>query len=131
METEKAQLEKRLFWLSQAGSGGTKELPPGYQPLVESLSSELRSVVQRFNQLLDEYLSATITSLVVVQHSPIVSRTGFSPIWLLTGMLFLSAFLAFLALSVEHLYKRAREEDYMEAMLLKQRSTGTATENRP
>lgn len=107
LESEKARLEKQLFWLLKSPMAG--QLPPGHKELIESVSSELNSIIKKYNQLLDEYLTATITSLVIVKQPPLlVSR--YSYLMILVGLFFVSLLLALIGVGGERLLEKVREE---------------------
>jgi hypothetical protein len=110
LEAEKGQLERQLSWLPKARNIELKQLPASYRELIEVLGSELNTIIQKYDHLLDVYLADTVTSLVVVIQSPVITRGGYSPVLLLAGVLLLSAFLAVSLLAAEHLFKQARQE---------------------
>ena len=60
LETEKSRLQKQLEWLPKANNV-TAALPPGHKELILTLSSELTAIIQNYNSLLDEFLTATVT----------------------------------------------------------------------
>jgi hypothetical protein len=111
MQAEKARLEKQLSLLPKSAGADRVTLPPGYQQIITGLSEDLSATIQKYNRALEDYLTATITSLVVVKQAPVVSRAGYSPILVLPGIAFLSAFLAIFLLGIERLFERAREEE--------------------
>jgi hypothetical protein len=111
IQAEKARLEKQLSLLPKSAGVGLVTLPPGYQRLIARMSEDLNATIQKYNRGLEDYLTATITSLVVVKQAPVVSRAGYSPILVLPGIAFLSAFLAIFLLGIERLFERAREEE--------------------
>jgi len=106
MQAEKARLEKQLSWLPRFSDAGTVAIPPIYGDLTNTLSRELAAIIQEYDGLLDKYLTATVTSMVVVKQSPLVSRSGYSPILFLPGIAILSVFLAVALLSIERLFER-------------------------
>jgi hypothetical protein len=110
LEAEKNWLQRQLSWLPKARNIDPKQLPPGYSELIDILSTELNTIIQKYNRLLDEYLTDTITSLVVIGQSPVITRGGYSPLLLVVGVLLLSAFLAVSLLAAEHIFKQARQE---------------------
>jgi hypothetical protein len=108
LETEKARLQKQLGWLPKASNVDLKQLPPMYGELVQTLTSELGGIIQEYNRLLDDYLTATITSLVTVKQSPIITREEYSPLLILAGLVFMCCCLAIFMLSVEHLFQKVK-----------------------
>jgi predicted PurR-regulated permease PerM len=110
LEADKARLQKQLAWLPKASNVDLKQLPPAYKELIQTLSSELNAIIQNYNRLLDEYLTATITSLVTVKQSPIITREAYSSVMILAGIVFMSFFLAIFMMSIEHLYQKAKAQ---------------------
>ncbi len=107
MALEKARLENQLSWIPKAPIAG--ELQPGYKDLINSVSSELNGIFTRYNRLLNEYLEATITSLVIVRQ-PALSVSQYSYPMVLIGWFFVSIFLALFGIAAERLLERVREE---------------------
>jgi hypothetical protein len=110
LTAEKSRLQRQLVWLPKAGNIGVKDLPAGYRDVVQAVSSELREIVQAYNKVLDEYLTALVSSHITIKRSPIITREGYSPKIILAAILLLSLFLAIVLMSIEHLYRRARDE---------------------
>ena len=113
LEAERARMQRYLAVLPKATNVDLGQLPAGYRELVQTLSSELHLIVQNYNRLLDEYLTNTVTSLVSVKQAPIVVRENSSLRvlgLLLVGVVLLSAFLAIVVMSVEHLFQRLHAE---------------------
>ncbi|HYK89713.1 MAG TPA: hypothetical protein VE398_13130, partial [Acidobacteriota bacterium] len=108
LEADKMRLERQLSWLPKAANVDLAQLPPGYQELIQTLSSELKAIIQSHNRLLDEYLTATITSLVMIRQSPIITREGSSATLILAVIVVMAGFLAIVVMSVEHLFQKAR-----------------------
>ena len=108
LETEKSRLQKQLEWLPKANNVDLQHLPPGHKELILTLSSELNAIIQNYNGLLDEFLTATITNLVAVKQSPIITREGYSSSLMLAGIVILSFFLAIFMVAVEHLFHKAK-----------------------
>ncbi len=110
LEAQKARLEKQLSWLPKAKNADLKQLPASYKELIDVLGSEFNTIIQKYNHLLDTYLADTVTSLVVVNQPPVITRGGYSPVLLLAGILLLSGFLAVSIVAAEHIFKQARQE---------------------
>lgn len=110
LEAEKARMQKQLTWLPKASNTDIHGLPPDYKDVVQTLSSEFRDIVQHYQKVLDEYLTATVSSQVAIRQSPIVTREGSPSTTILAGIVLLSFFLAIALMSIEHLYKKARAE---------------------
>jgi hypothetical protein len=110
MEADKARLQRQLALLPSATNLDSASIPAYYRTLFGKLASELENLVQGYNALVEEYLTAAVTSLVSVKRSPIVTRTGYSPALLLFVIIFLSTFISFLWVIIEHLMEKARLE---------------------
>ncbi len=109
LEADRARLQKQLVVLPKASNVALQQLPPGYRALIDTLSSELKAIAQNYNGLLDEYLTATITSLVTIKQAPVVTREeGYSSATLLIGLVVLSFFLAISLMGIEHLFHKIR-----------------------
>jgi hypothetical protein len=110
-EAEKARLEKQLSLLPKSLDTNLSSLPPGYRDLIGGLSRDLGAIIQNYDRLLEDYLTARIISLVVVNRAPVVSRSGYSPTLVLPGIALGSALLALFLLVLERLFERAREAE--------------------
>lgn len=110
LEAEKGRLQKQLALLPKAVNTDPKELPRGYRELVDALSSELSSILGDYNRFLDEYLTATVTSLVAVRRSPMVMHDWIPPRLGLMVITLLSLLMAVTLMSVEHLVRRMKEQ---------------------
>jgi hypothetical protein len=129
-ESDKALLEKQLSWLPKAPTAG--QVPPGYKELTDTLSSELNSMTKNYNRLLDEYLTATITSLVIVTQPPhIVTSSGYSYRLILAGVVLLSFFLALIVVGVERLFEKVREEPQAHKYSTAEGAEGAEIKNLP
>ena len=103
---EKARLENQLSWISRTPT--TASLQSGHKELIGSVSTELNSIFTRYNRLLDEYLNATITSLVIVRQ-PALPVSQYSYMTILIGWFFVSIVLALFGIGGERLLERVRE----------------------
>ncbi len=110
LDAEKARLEGQLSWLPKAENIELRQLPAGYKELVELLSSDLGTIMEKYNRLLDDYLSETTTGLVVEAQPPTITRGGYSLTSMVLGILLGSALLSVFLLGAEHIFRRAREE---------------------
>jgi hypothetical protein len=106
LEAIRSRLEKDLVYLQQAKSISPDQLPPNYRGLIDSLSTELREILKRYNALLDGYLSDSITNLVTVREGPRLTR-GTSLTLVGLAILVFSALLALLAVLIEQLIHKA------------------------
>lgn len=111
IEAEKARLEKQLSLLPKSADTNLGARPPDYQRLIAKISEDLNAIIQRYNRVLEDYLTATITSQVVIKQAPVVSRAAYSPILVLPGIAFLSVFCGIFLLGIERLFERVREEE--------------------
>jgi hypothetical protein len=108
MEVAKARLDTQLALLPKSSNVSTQTLPERYRVTVGAVSSELTSLIRKYNQLLDDYLSASVSSFVYVKQSPVVTRKGYSTVKLLTILLLLSLLLTPFVVVMEVLWERAR-----------------------
>ena len=111
LEAERGRLQKHAAYLPKATNVELVQLPPGYRELVQTLSSELGLIVTSYNRLLDDYLAATVTSLVTVTQSPIVVRGIFSlrvMVLAVVAIVCLSLFLPIVVMSAEHLVRTVK-----------------------
>ena len=106
VEIRKARLEKDIGYLANAENAPFDRLPQEYRDLVPTLSKELSVIIDKYNRLLDRYLTETVTSLVTIREGPRVTR-GVSLPFTLVAIVFLSAVLALFAIVIEHLYRSA------------------------
>lgn len=111
MEAEKARLQKQLSWLPKASNITLAQLPAGHKGLVEALSTELKAITERYNRMLDDYLTATITSRVVIGRSPVLARRGPSPILVMAGLGVLSFFLSLAYVGLEVRIRQLKGEE--------------------
>jgi hypothetical protein len=111
LQADKARLENQLSWLPKSSETAPGALPAGYRNLTTTISREIGAIVQKYNRILDDYLTATITSLVIIKQAPIVSRSDYGPAIVLPGIAILSIFLAIILLGIEHLFSKAREAE--------------------
>lgn len=111
MEADKARLQKQLSWLPKASNITLAQLPAGHRGLVETLSAELKAIAERYNRILDEYLTASITSKVVLGRPPVMARRGPSPILVMAGLGALSFFLSLAYVGLEARIRQLKGED--------------------
>ncbi len=108
MEVAKARLEAQFVLLPKSSSVSTRTLPERYRVSVGAVSSELTGLIKKYNQLLDGYLSASVSSFVYVKQSPTITRMGYSTARLLIVLLLLSLLLTPLVVTLEMLWEKAR-----------------------
>lgn len=106
LEIRKSRLEKDIGYIANAENVPFDRLPKEYRDLVPTLSKELSTIIDKYNRLLDRYLTETVTSLVGIREGPRVTR-GLSLPFTLVVIVFLSAILALFAIVIEHLYRSA------------------------
>jgi hypothetical protein len=105
-EAERQRLEKDLVYLQQAKNTPADALPANYRALIETVSTDLRDILRRYNALLDNYLTESVTNLVTVREGPRVTR-GLSPVMVGLAVVVLCALLALLAVLAEQLVHKA------------------------
>jgi hypothetical protein len=110
LEAEKARLQNQLAWLPKATDIGANQLPANYKDILQTVSSELREIIQNYSKLLDDYLTATVSSQVALAQPPVIRREGYASTTILAGILVVSLFLAIALMSFEHLFRKARDE---------------------
>jgi hypothetical protein len=111
LQADKARLENQLSWLPKSSEAAPGALPAGYGNLTTIISRELGAIIQKYDRILDDYLTVTITSLVIIKQAPIISRGGYAPAIVLLGIAVLSIFLAIILLGIEHLFSKARKAE--------------------
>ena len=111
LQADKARLDNQLSWLPKSSEAAPRALPAGYRDLTTTISREIGAIIQKYNRILDDYLTATITSLVIIKQAPVVSRSGYGPATVLPGIAVLSIFLAIILLGIEHLFSKARKAE--------------------
>jgi hypothetical protein len=104
LEAEKRRLEKDIALLPQAHNVSPAELPASYRELVTTVSGELGKIIQSYNHLLDSYLTATVSKLVVVKDGPRLTH-GTSTTLFLAGMFVVAACLSVLAVVFQHVVR--------------------------
>ncbi len=109
LQAAKARVEWYLGLLPKFPNVTAEQLPSGYQELVETTSKELHGVIDDYNKVLEEYLDASISSLVFVRQAPTISRAGFSSQSFLLLILVSCFFMAFVALAVEYVIRAAKQ----------------------
>lgn len=74
-ETERARCQQQLGILTK--SGGASPTPPaGFEELVGVVLKDLSRIVANYNRVLNDYLDATVTTLVTLEEGPRVTREG-------------------------------------------------------
>jgi hypothetical protein len=106
LEIRKNRLEKDVAYIAGAENVSPERLPQDYRELVPTLSRELSEIIEKYNRLLDRYLTETVANLVAVREGPRVTR-GLSLPVVLAVILLLSAVLALFSVVFEHLYRSA------------------------
>ncbi len=107
MKATKERLEQQLTWLPKSSNITLAQLPAGHKELIQSLTSELDGIIKGYNKVLDQYVTSTITGLVVVQQAPTISRLGYPMIYMLLGVAGVSVLASVCALGLEHLFQSA------------------------
>lgn len=102
VEADRARAERELSLLSKpeplaAGEASKARL----EELVARVTGDLSAIVKNFNRVLDEYLTASVTSVVILKEGPRVTREGPPLTTLAAILLVLSAILPFVVVFVE------------------------------
>jgi hypothetical protein len=108
LQADKARLDNQLSWLPKSTDPIANSLPPGYKSLTTTISREINAIIQNYDRLLENYLTATITSMVTIKQAPVISREVYSPARALPAIALFSMFLAVMLLGIEYLFKKAR-----------------------
>lgn len=108
IEAERARQQRLLEWLREYKGATITEVTGSHRNLVDTVTSELQQIIRDYNRTTDEYLSATITNLIVVKYSAVITRGGYSPVLIFLGMIVLSLFLGLFAMILEHLLQSAK-----------------------
>ena len=103
-EAEKARVELEVAILTK-GDASTKA-PAEFEGLLTLVTKDLSRIVANYNKLLDEYLNATVTSLVVLKQGPSVTREGPTGTALAVVLLAVSLVLPFVVVFFESSLKR-------------------------
>lgn len=104
IEAERARVERELAILSKADSTSVKP-PAAFDDLVALVTKELSRIVANYSRVLDEYLNATVTTLVTLKEGPRVTREGPSLSTLAAILLVLSAALPFVIILFERAFR--------------------------
>ena len=104
LEADKARVERELAILAKPESVTAKP-PAGLDELVALVTKELSRIVESYNKLLDDYLTATITTLVTLKEGPLVTREGPRALPLAAVLLLVSAVLPFVIVFFERAFR--------------------------
>jgi hypothetical protein len=74
VEGNKMRVEREIALLGKGDA--TSKQPAGLEELLALVTKDLSRIVANYNKLLDQYLVATVTSLVVLKQGPSVTREG-------------------------------------------------------
>jgi len=95
VQAERARTERELTILSKLDANAVPPVAGRLEDLVTRVTSDLSRIVKTYNQVLDDYLTATVTSLVTLKEGPRLTREG-PPLTTLAAMfLVVSAILPF------------------------------------
>lgn len=107
LEVRQARLERDAAALANGRDMAPDQLPPGFPELESRVSGELRGIVGRFNDLLEEYLESSTTSFVMVEHGPGVVSEGPAMALVAAGVLAFAVGLALFLVVLEASVARA------------------------
>jgi hypothetical protein len=105
VEAERSRVEREAALLAKPGPMSSKP-PAGFDDLVALVTKDLSRTITDYNRVLDEYLGATVTSLITLKEGPRVTRGGPSMAILAAALLCVSVILPFVVVLIE---KAARE----------------------
>jgi hypothetical protein len=100
-QAERARVERELTILSKSEAGVVPPASGRLDELVARVTSDLGRIVKTYNQVLDDYLTATVTSLVTLKEGPRVTREGPPLTTLAAIFLVISAILPFVFVFIE------------------------------
>ena len=102
VEADRARAERELSILSKPEPSAAGEASKArLEELVARVTEDLSAIVKNYNRVLDEYLTASVTSLVILKEGPRVTREGPPLTTLAAILLALSAILPFVVVFVE------------------------------
>lgn len=104
LEAEKSRAERELAMLSKSEPGSPRSAA-GLEVIAALVTKDLSRIVENYNRLLDEYLTATVTSLVTLKEGPRVTREGPALSTLAVALFLVSAVLPFLFISFERAFR--------------------------
>lgn len=105
IEAERNRCQVQLAILSRA-NGVVTTPPAGFEALLGNVTTELRRIVVNYNKLLDDYLDATVTTVVILKEGPLVTREGPSLAVRAAVLLLISAILPFLIVFFERAFRQ-------------------------
>jgi hypothetical protein len=105
IEAERRRVEQEVALLAKPGPVSSKP-PAGFDDLVALVTKDLSRAITDYNRVLDEYLTATVTSLITLKEGPRVTREGPSIVILFAALLCVSVILPFVIVLIE---RAARE----------------------
>lgn len=103
-EAEKTRAERAIAILGKAD--GVSKASGDLEPLIALVTKDLSRIVANYNKVLDDYLNATVTSLVALRQGPSVTREGLSTSALAAILLVVSVIVPFVVIFFESSMKR-------------------------
>lgn len=104
LEAEKSRGERELAMLSKPESASPRPAS-GLEEIVTPVTKDLSRIVGSYNRLLDEYLTATVTSVVTLKEGPRITRDGPALATLAAAFLCLAAVIPFIVVLFEKAYR--------------------------
>ncbi|MEO8587627.1 MAG: hypothetical protein ABI584_15785 [Acidobacteriota bacterium] len=103
-EAEKARTEREIAILGKSDAG--MKPPAGLEALVALVTKDLARIVANYNKVLDDYMNATVTSLVALKQGPSETREGPTGKALAMVLIAVSVLLPFVVVFFESSMKR-------------------------
>jgi hypothetical protein len=100
-QAERARVERELTMLSKSEAGAAPPASGRLEDLVIRVTNDFGRIVKTYNDVLDQYLTATVTSLVTLKEGPRVTREGPPLTTLAAIFLVISAILPFVVVFFE------------------------------
>ena len=104
LEAEKSRTARELEMLSKPDSASPKPAA-GLEEILTLVTKDLTRIIGSYNRLLDEYLDATVTSLVTLKEGPRITRDGPALAMLAAVFLCLAVVIPFVVVLFERAYR--------------------------
>src|SRR5664280_2298879 len=106
LDAEKSRAERGLAMRSKTESPSARPAS-GLEEIVALVTKDLSRIVGNYNRLLDEYLNATVTSVVTLKEGPRITRDGPALATLAAVFLCLAAVIPFVVVLFEKAYRES------------------------
>lgn len=104
LEAERSRAERELVMLSKPEAASPRQAS-GLEEIVALVTKDLSRIVASHNRLLDEYLTAIVTSVVTLKEGPRITRDGPALATLAAVVLCLAAVIPFIVVLFEKAYR--------------------------